>query len=663
MLNSVLFHFFTGSDKMKRILKMLKPYRFSLILAIIFSAVTAVLEILIPIYTKYILSEGIIAKDMSKIIYYGGIMLLMTLLGVAMSLLNTYFSTKTSVNYAMHIRNEVFTKVSHLSQCDVDKIGVSSLMTRTTNDVRQVHDVILNSLKSILPVPIMLVGGFVMAYSVNPKLLKLVFAVIPVLLLIVILILIFIMPMFSKIQKLLDQINFILRGKIGGIRVVRAFNKTAYEDERFDESNQKLTRLSLKANRIIAALIPILTIGLYSLICYIIYMCVNDAAAPGMSKQAILDTIPNMYMFISYFTLIIGALGTVMTIVVSFPKASVSSKRINEILDAVPEIKETEHPVVPDESVKGTVEFKHVSFRYKGEEEPKKKPSKLLMKLQQKNAENRAKREAEARAEAEKNGTPLPEKKEDPKPAPMEDESKKKKTDKDAVHDISFVSRPGEVTAIIGITGSGKSSLVNLIPRLYDVTDGQILVDGVDIREMSLSELHKRIAYVPQQSYLFSGSIADNVRFGNPDATDAEVWRAVEIAQAKTFVSSMTDGIDSFVSQAGKNYSGGQKQRLAIARAIVKDAEICIFDDSFSALDLATDARLRASLKENLPDTNIILVAQRVGTVINADRIIVMDDGEAVGIGTHEELLENCEVYRSIVASQLSEDDEEEAVV
>lgn len=617
---------------MKKIFKMLKPYRGTLIAAIIFSALYSVLEILIPVYTKYILSDGIIAKDMNKIILYGGIMLGMTLLGIVTSLLNTYFSTKTSVNYAVHIRNEVFKKVSHLSQCDVDKIGVSSLMTRTTNDVTAVHDIILSSLKSILPVPIMLIGGFYMAYSVNPRLLKTVFGVIPILLVILIVALLCILPMFSKIQKLLDRLNFILRGKISGIRVIRAFNKTDYEDSRFDESNKKLTRLTLIANRILASLLPILLVGIYSLICYIIYMCVNDVMEPGMTKKAMLDTIPNMYMFIAYFTLIIGAITTVVGIIMTLPRASVSAKRISEILDAVPEIKESEAPLSPDESKRGELTFDHVSFRYKPEEEDGKKKKKKTKK----------------KKNDEKNG---------------EEAAEEKNLDTDAVHDISFQSKPGEITAVIGITGCGKSSLINLIPRLYDVTEGSITLDGVDIRDMALAELHERIAYVPQQSYLFSGTVRDNIKFGNPDATDDEIWRAIEIAQAKAFVSSMPEGIDSFVSQAGKNYSGGQKQRLAIARAIVKNAEICIFDDSFSALDLATDARLRASLKANLPDTNIIIVAQRVGTVINADRIIVMDDGKAVGIGRHEELIESCEIYQSIVASQLSEDEEEEAAV
>ncbi|MBR3868648.1 MAG: ABC transporter ATP-binding protein [Clostridia bacterium] len=365
---------------------------------------------------------------------------------------------------------------------------------------------------------------------------------------------------------------------------------------------------------------------------------------PGLTQQQMLETIPNMYMFITYFTLIIGALGAIVGIVVGFPRAAVSAKRINEILDSVPKIQESENPVKPDENVRGTVEFRNVSFRYKPVDDDKKKKSWFVRWL---TSDSKKKKK---------------DKTEDTVQTVPDEEPDDNNVDKDAIYDINFVSRPGEITAIIGVTGCGKSTIVNLIPRLYDVSEGQILINGVDVRDLSFEDLHSRIAYVPQQSYLFSGTVKENIKFGNPDATDDEVWRAIEIAQAKAFVSSMADGIDSFVSQAGKNYSGGQKQRLAIARAIVKNAEIYIFDDSFSALDLATDARLRAALRANLPDANIIIVAQRVGTVINADRIIVMDEGKAVGIGTHEELLENCEVYKSIVASQLSDDEEEAAV-
>lgn len=635
---------------MKRILKLLRPFRATLVISILFSVASTVLQIMLPIYTREILSKGVIARNMNAIISTGGTMLLMTLLCILASIGNTYFSTKTSVGYAMHIRDIVFKKVSHLSQSDVDKIGVSSLMTRTTNDVTQVHDIILQSLKSLLPIPIMIGGGFYMAYITNRRLLKTILFVIPVLLVIVIVALIVIVPLYSRIQKVMDRLNFLMRSKISGIRVIRAFNKSDYEDTRFEETNGKLRHMNVRASRIMASLLPFVTVALYSIIVYIIYMCVNDVQLPGLDKETILSTIPNMYMFLSYFTIIIGGITSVVSIVLSFPRAQVSAKRLNEIFDTVPDIKEPETPVIPDEDIHGRLEFRNVSFRYKARPEPPKKRRLFLPRdrLAEANA-------AKARAEAEKAAESAKSDEQDGKNAPvLPSDDKKPVTDRDAVHDISFVSDKGETTAIIGLTGCGKSTLVNLIPRLYDVTGGAILLDGVDLRDIPLSEIHKRIAYVPQSSYLFSDTIRGNVTFGNPDATDSEVWHALEVAQAKGFVSETPEELDAFVSQSGKNFSGGQKQRLAIARSVVKDAEIYILDDSFSALDLGTDARLRAALREELPDANIIIVAQRVGTVINADRIIVMDKGEAVGIGTHSELLESCEVYRQIVASQLS---------
>ncbi len=624
---------------MKRILKLLRPFRLILIISIIFSVASTVLQILLPIYTREILSKGVIAKDMNEIIRTGIIMLGMTLLGILTSLGNTYFSTKTSVGYAMHIRDIVFAKVSHLSQADVDKIGVSSLMTRTTNDVTQVHDIILSALKSLLPVPIMIGGGFYMAYITNKHLLKTILYVIPVLLLIVVMALIVIVPLYSKMQKLVDRLNFLLRSKISGIRVIRAFNKSDYEDGRFEETNGKLRRMTVRATRIMSSLLPFVTVALYSIIVYIIYMCIRDVQLPGLDRETILSTIPNMYMFLSYFTIIIGGIASIIQIIVTFPRAQVSAKRLNEIFDTVPDIKEPENPVVPDESVRGSLEFRNVSFRYKPRPKPeKRKGPRLKMKGAPKKSEQPEKTEKTDQQEKEDNNQP---------------EKDKSPADRDAVHDISFKSERGEITAVIGLTGCGKSTLVSLIPRLYDVTEGQILIDGVDVRDMPMAELHKRIAYVPQTSYLFSDTVRGNVSFGNPDATDSEIWHALEVAQAKGFVSEPPEELDAFVSQSGKNFSGGQKQRLAIARSVIKDAEIYILDDSFSALDLGTDARLRAALKAELPDANIIIVAQRVGTVINADRIIVMDKGEAVGIGTHEELLESCDVYKQIVASQL----------
>ncbi len=592
------------------------------------------MQVLLPFYTRRIYSEGIVVYDMDMIVEIGAGMLLLTLLSITLSFSNTYFSTRTSVEYSRTLRNAMFAKVSSLCQSDIDKIGVSSLITRTTNDVKQVHDVILNVLKSLLPVPIMLIGGLVMAFTLSKDLASASMSFIPVLAVVAIAMLIIIVPMYSKMQKKLDQLNQIMREKIGGIRVIRAFNKTRQEDERFEKTNFELTGLALKASRIMSAMLPFVTVALYGILCMLMYIAIRNADAldPVTQETELLNTIPNLQMFLSFFTMIFSSLASVITIVISIPRATISAKRINEVYDSVTDVPEPETPVKPQEELRGVVEFRNVSFRYKNvvEKEDKKKKKK-------------AKKQSDEK-----------------KPIELDENKKKKLTDRDAVHNISFTCRPGEVTAIIGITGSGKSTLVNLIPRQYDTTEGEILIGGVNVRDIGSEELNKRIALVPQQAFLFSGTIAENIRFGKDEASDTEIWKALEIAQAKSFVAAMPDGIESFVSQAGKNYSGGQKQRLSIARAIVKDADICIFDDSFSALDLATDARLRAALRENMQHTNIIIVTQRVGTVLNADRIIVMDNGEAVGIGTHEELLQSCDIYKEIVASQLEDVNDEE---
>ena len=607
---------------MKKVLSMLKPHVPFLILSIVFATTNTVLQLLIPLYTKDIMYEGILKRDMDKLLSLCMLLLGFTVLSIITSIANTYFSTRTSVGYSITLRNYIFDKVSRLSHSDIDKIGVASLVTRTTNDVRQVHDVVLETLKSLVPIPIMLVGGLVFSFSIYPELAKLSLWSIPILGAIAIALLAIVMPIYAKIQKLVDKLNQIMREKISGIRVIRAFNKTRYEDDRFTSANLELTGIALKASRIMAALIPVITVVMYTLVCFLIYKCIDAANDLDVATHGdeILATIPNMTAFIAFFTMVIGAITSVVGIVVSIPRASVSGKRIKVIMDAVSDILPPENPVMPRPEDKGLLEFNNVSFKYKPVEKEEKKKRFV----------------------------------------PKKKKEKKEPEKAFELKNISFTSRPGETTAIIGITGSGKTTLCNLIPRLYDVTEGEVKLAGVNLKDIEQSEIGKRIAFIPQQAFLFSGTIADNIKFGKKDATDAEVWRALEIAQAKSFVAEMPDGIDSFVSQAGKNYSGGQKQRLAIARAIVKGAEIIVFDDSFSALDLATDARLRASLRENLSDANIIIVAQRVGTVLNADRIIVLDNGEVVGMGTHKELLKTCETYREIVVTQLSEEALEE---
>lgn len=603
---------------MKKVLSLLAPHKVSLVLSIVFATVNTVLQLLIPLYTKNIMAEGILVYNMERLAELCFIMLGFTLLSIITSIANTYFSTKTSVGYSITLRNYIFDKVSRLSHSDIDRIGVASLVTRTTNDVRQVHDVVLSTLKSLIPIPIMLVGGLVMVFSLKPELAKFSLWSIPIVAVLAIVLIAVIVPIYSKVQKLTDKLNQIMREKISGIRVIRAFNKTEYEDDRFNSTNLELTGIALKASRIMAGFIPVITLLLYSLICVLIYKYVMASNELDVTTHGteILNTIPDMQAFIAYFSLVIGAITSVASIVVSIPRAMISGKRIKAIMEAVSDVVPPENPVTPKEEDGGKLEFNNVSFKYK----------------------------------------PVPKEEKKKKFVP-----KKKKTEKAPaptfeLKNVTFTSKPGETTAIIGVTGSGKTTLCNLIPRLYDVTEGEVKLAGVNIKDIEPSEIGRRIAFIPQTAYLFSGTIADNIRFGKRDATDAEIWKALEIAQAKSFVAEMPDGIDSFVSQAGKNFSGGQKQRLAIARAIVKGAEIIVFDDSFSALDLATDARLRASLRENLTDANIIIVAQRVGTVINADRIIVLDGGEVVGQGTHQELLRSCETYREIVVTQLSEE-------
>lgn len=630
---------------MKKVLSLLKPHVPTLVMSIIFATVNTVMQLLLPVYTRDMLSEGVLKGDMNKIVQIALIMLGFSAAAIITSILNTYFSTKTSVGYAISMRTYIFEKVSRLSQSDIDKIGVASLVTRTTNDVRQVHDVVLGTLKSLVPLPIMLIGGLYMIIKTNAELTKKVLWCVPVLAVFAVVLIAIVIPIYSKIQKLVDKINQIMREKISGIRVIRAFNRTEYEDRRFAETNKTLTDISLKAARIMAAVMPFLTAAMYVFLCAIVFWCVSDANKldPIVDYEAINATIPNMYQFITYFSLVLSSITSVVGLVISIPRASISGKRIQEIMDAVSDIKEPDHPVVPAAEDAGKVEFRNVGFKYKPIPEKKKKKRFAPKKAEQKKNNSSAAGQTAESAASAPNG---------------EDKPKKQAFE---LHDISFSSVPGETTAIIGITGSGKTTLMNLIPRLYDVTDGEVLVAGVNVKDIGEAELQKRIAVVPQQAYLFSGTIADNIRYGKPDATDEEIWRALEIAQAKSFVAAMPDGINSFVSQAGKNFSGGQKQRLAIARAIVKGAEIILFDDSFSALDLATDARLRASLRDNLTDTNLIIVAQRVGTVINADRIIVLENGVAVGQGTHKELIRTCDIYREIVATQLSEEAVKEA--
>lgn len=581
---------------MIKLLRYLKPHKYFAIFTLVLAAVNNVLTLAFPLLMSQIINEGINKGDLEAIKSSGTMLLVCCIIAMFVSILNSYCSSRVSTGFAGELRSDIFNKVESFSQGDIDKIGIPSLITRTTNDIRQVQDLILMSLRSIISVPIMLIGGIAMAIMMDPGLSAVLLVVIPVIAVIALLVAKKVVPYFDKIQKRVDKLNLILREKVNGIRVIRAFNRTKHEDERFKEANDDLTGMNVKVQRIFASLIPIVTLLAFLLIILLVgvgYVQINRLADPS----EIQNTIGNLQGFIIYLVFVVVALSTAAGLFIMLPRARVSAKRINAVLEMQPEMSVGKKEQSYDSE--GVIEFKNVSFSYKnsvGEEAP-------------------------------------------------------------VLKNVSFTANPGEVTAIIGGTGSGKSTVLNLIPRFYDVTSGSVYIDGCDVRQMDFATVYEKLGYIPQQAFLFSGTVADNLRYGKDDATDAELWKALEIAQAKDFVEKLPDGLESMISQNGTNLSGGQKQRLCIARAIVKKADCYIFDDSFSALDFVTDARLRTALKENLENASVLIVAQRVGTIIDADKIIVLDKGEIAGIGTHKELLANCEVYKDIVASQFSEEE------
>ena len=571
-----------------KVLRFLKPYRWYTAGAILLMLVNSVTQLMLPTLMAEMINNGIAKGDMQYIYRIGGWMLIVSVLVMVSAVALSYCSSMASVGFGMEARKQIFRKTESFSLSDVDRIGTSSLITRTTNDIRQVQDLILMGIRVIISAPFMM----------NKLLSTVIFIIIPIICVIAWLASRFVMPLFDRQQKKIDNLNSIVREKISGIRVIRAFNRSDYEDERFEQGNGDLAAVAKKINRLFAVLVPLLMVILYFMVVLLVFLGAKQVEWMDLNTQAaeIAQTVGNLQAFVLYIIMIVGAVSMAAGLLVMLPRAKVSAGRIMEVLELENDIVSPEHPQSPDPNVKGVVEFRDVSFRYAGEK-------------------------------------------------------------KDVLHHISFATQPGQVTAIIGATGSGKSSVINLIPRFYDVSSGSILMDGVDIRQMELKDLHSRIGFIPQQAFLFSGTIADNLRYGKEDATEEEMWQALDIACAREFVQERSRGLEELVSQNANNLSGGQKQRLAIARALMKKAEIYIFDDSFSALDFKTDATVRANIRRELSGSAMIIVAQRVGTILNADRILVLDGGEIVGDGTHAELMKTCETYREIALSQLSEEE------
>jgi ATP-binding cassette, subfamily B, multidrug efflux pump len=562
----------------------LTPYwrQITLVIALLF--VQAATNLYLPTLNADLINNGIAKADTHYILVTGAFMLGITLALVIATIIAVYWGSKTAMAFGRDVRGLLFRKVERFSQAELNHFGTPSLITRATNDVQQVQMLVLMMLNLTLAAPITAIGGIIMALRLNVPLSSVILVAVPVMGIFIGLVVTRAMPLFRSMQKKVDRVNQVTREVLSGVRVIRAFDRVGYEEQRFDVANADLTGTTLSAMRLFAAMIPAVTLILNLSTVAIVWFGSLLVANHGMP-------IGDLTAFITYVVLILMSVLMATFMLVMVPRASASAERIQQVLHADISVNDPATPVV-DAPVRGHIEFRDVEFRYPGAQDP-------------------------------------------------------------VLSHISFASGPGEVTAIVGSTGSGKSTLINLIPRFYDVTGGSVVVDGVDVREMALQDLWHRIGLVPQKAFLFSGSVADNLRYGDGEASDAELWHFLETAQGTDFVNEMPEGIEALVDQGGANVSGGQRQRLAIARALAKKAKIQIFDDSFSALDFTTDAKLRAALKKETTDATVLIVAQRVGTVMHADQIIVLENGTIAGKGTHEELLKTSETYREIVESQL----------
>ena len=573
---------------MARLLEYLKPYWKQLVLVIVLLLIQAIANLYLPNLNANIINNGIAKGDTQYILRTGGFMLLVTFLLALCSIVSVYWGSKTAMSFGRDLRSQLFCKVQSFSQSEVDRFGTSSLITRTTNDVQQVQMAVVMGLNVMISAPVMCLGGIIMALRQDVPLSMSIIIMVPVVGVTLAIIMQKALPLFKAMQVKIDRLNQVVREKLSGVRVIRAFVKTEYERKRFDEANLDLTSTALRINRLFA-----LTTPLQMLIVNTSMVAITWFGAHRIDSGAM--PIGNLTAFLAYIMQILMSVMMSVMMFVMIPRASASAERIQEVLEIAPSITDPQVPVKID-SVRSGLEFQSVEFTYPGAEAP-------------------------------------------------------------VLEDISFSAYPGEFTAIIGSTGCGKSTLVNLIPRFYDVTGGRVLIGGEDIRDLTEEDLRERVGFVPQRAFLFSGTIESNLRYGNKDATEEDLWQALKIAQAADFVADMPGQLAAPVAQGGTNLSGGQRQRISIARALMKRADIYIFDDSFSALDFKTDAALRAALKEEVSNSIVLIVAQRVSTIMNADRIIVLDKGRIVGMGTHEELIQNCEVYREIVFSQLREDE------
>jgi ATP-binding cassette subfamily B multidrug efflux pump len=571
---------------MRKLIKYFKPYILLLVVLVIFTIGQVMASLSLPDYMANIINHGIVGQDKSVVYHYGLIMLLVALGGGLCTVVVGYAASQVGTGYAKDIRHELFKKIESFSLAEFNKFSTASLITRNTNDVQQIQNVFIMLLRLALMAPFMGVIAIIKAYGLAPTMTWIMAVSVAVLIVIIAIIFTIALPRFSRLQKLVDRLNLVTREILTGLRVIRAFGKEKQEEEKFKQANRDITDLNLFVNRLMAILQPSMMLIMNFTVIAVVWIGAHQIDAGKLQ-------IGNMLAFMQYAMQAIFAFLMISIIFIMVPRASVSARRIAEVLETEPTIEDPQHPLTTTQH-NGQLEFKKVSFNYYGAEEP-------------------------------------------------------------VLSNISFTALPGQTTAIVGSTGSGKSTILNLIPRFYEVTKGEILVDGIDIRQMKQNDLRSRIGYVSQKAILFSGTVKENIGYGTPDAKQQEIEQAADTAQASEFIEGLEKKFENTIAQTRTNVSGGQRQRLAIARALAKKPDIYLFDDSFSALDFKTDALLRQALKNETKGKTVIIVAQRISTIMNAEKILVLDNGEIVDEGTHQNLLRTSDVYREIASSQLSE--------
>jgi ATP-binding cassette subfamily B multidrug efflux pump len=562
-----------------------RPYRRLVATVMTLQLISTLASLYLPTVNATIIDDGIAKGDTTTIVHLGGVMFAVTALQVVCSVGAVYFGSRTGMGFGRDLRSAMFHQVTTFSEHETARFGAPSLLIRTTNDVRQIQFLVQMTCTVLVTAPIMCIGGIFMAIHQDAGLSWLLLVSVPVLVVSNYWIVGRTLPLYRSMQRLIDNINRVMREQLSGVRVIRAFAREPFERQRFAEANLALSNTTLSAGNWQALMLPVTTLTINCSSVALIWF-------GGLRIDSGRMQVGSLIAFLVYFAQILMAVMMATMTLMVLPRAAVCAERINEVLSLTPAVRSPEHPVRP--TLRGVVRLDGATFRYPG-------------------------------------------------------------ADRAVLQDISFTALPGTTTAIVGSTGSGKSTLVSLICRLYDVTSGAVLVDDVDVREHDIEELWSTIGLVPQRGYLFTGTIADNLRIGaapGREVTDEEMWEALRVAAADEFVRTHDDGLQMRVAQGGVNFSGGQRQRLAIARAVIRRPAIYLFDDSFSALDVHTDARVRASLAEIAADATMIVVAQRISTITQADQVIVVDDGRVVGAGTHESLLADCPAYREFAESQ-----------